>query len=154
VLISRHNYVIPHVFSLTEPCSNNISEYNALLIGMQLTEEIGVKNLKVYGDSKLIANQVHGEYEVRHEDLVPYHNATIIIAEKFENFYIDHVPRQQNAHALAFIVTLLALLAGTTEKVLVYSHDLYCCKFSLEDSRTPRGPSSQRGSWYFDKSRA
>ena len=44
---------------------------------MQLAEEIGVKNLEAYGDSKLIVNQVHGDYEVRHEDLVPYHNATI-----------------------------------------------------------------------------
>ena len=139
VLISPHNYIILRAFSLTKSYSNNISEYNALLIEMQLAEEIGVKNLEAYGDSKLIINQVRGEYEVRHEDLVPYHNATIIIAEKFENFYIDHVPRQQNAHALAFIVALLALLAGTTETVLVYSHDLYCCKFSLEDSRTPRG---------------
>ena len=60
---------------------------------MQLAKEFGVKNLKAYRDSKLIINQIRGEHEVRHEDLVPYHNATII-AEKFENFYIDHVPRQ------------------------------------------------------------
>jgi len=60
---------------------------------MQLAEEIRVKNLEAYGDSKLIVNQVRWEYEVWHEDLVPYHNAAIIMAEKFENFYIDHVPR-------------------------------------------------------------
>jgi len=52
VLISPHNYVIPHAFSLTELCSNNVSEYNALLIGMQLAKEIRVKNLEAYGDSK------------------------------------------------------------------------------------------------------
>ena len=34
VLIFPHNCVIPCAFSLTEPCSNNVSEYNALLIGM------------------------------------------------------------------------------------------------------------------------
>ena len=51
---------------------------------MQLAEEIGVKNLEAYVDSKLIINQVRGEYEVRHEDLVSYHNATIDIAEKFK----------------------------------------------------------------------
>ena len=44
---------------------------------MQIVDEIGVKNLKAYGDLKLIINQVRGEYEVRHEYLVPYHNATI-----------------------------------------------------------------------------
>ena len=46
---------------------------------MQIADEIGVKNLEAYGDSKLIANQVNGEYEVRHEDLVPYFNTTISI---------------------------------------------------------------------------
>ena len=62
------------------------------------------------------------------------------MAEKFENFYIDHVPCQQNAHAdtLASLATSLALPVGATERVLVYSRDLYCCKFALEDSRTPR----------------
>jgi len=53
-----------------------------------IVDEIGVKNLKAYGDSKLIVNQVRGEYEVRHEDLVPYFNATISMAKKFGNFYI------------------------------------------------------------------
>ena len=38
VLISPHNYVILRAFLLTEPCSNNVLEYNALLIGMQIAE--------------------------------------------------------------------------------------------------------------------
>jgi len=76
VLIFPHNYVIPRAFSLTESCSNNILEYNTLLIGMQLAEELGVKDLESYDDSKLNINQVHEEYEVWHEDLVPYDNAT------------------------------------------------------------------------------
>jgi len=123
---------------------------------MQLAEEIVVKNLEGYGDSKLIVNQVCGEYEVWHEDLVPYHNTTIIMAEKFEKFYIDHVPYQQNAHAdaLASLAASLALPTRAIEKVLVYNRDLYCCKFALEDSNSKRRPSSQRGSWDFDKSRA
>ena len=64
VLISPHDYVISRAFSLTEPCSNNVLEYNALLIGTQLAKEIEVKNLNVYSDSKLIVNLACGEYEV------------------------------------------------------------------------------------------
>ena len=56
--------MILHAFSLTESCFNNVAEYNALLIGMQLVEEIGIKHLEAYGDSKLIVNQVCSEYEV------------------------------------------------------------------------------------------
>ena len=83
---------------------------------MQIVEEIGVKNLKAYSDSKIIVNQVRGEYEVQHEDLLPYHNTIIDMAEKFKNFYIDHVLHQQNAHAdaLASLAT-----AGATERVLI-----------------------------------
>ena len=135
VLVSPQNYVIPRVFSLTEPFSNNVAEHNALLIGMQIADEIGVKNLEAYGDSKLIVKQVRGEYEVRHEDLVPYFNATISMAERFGNFYINHIPRQQNTHAdaLASLTTSLALPAGVVEKILVYSHDLYCPRITFED---------------------
>ena len=61
---------------------------------MQLVEEIGVKHLEAYSDSTLIVNQVCREYEVWHEDLVPYHNATINMAEKFKSFYINHIPHQ------------------------------------------------------------
>ena len=108
---------------------------------MQIVDEIGIKNLEAYGDSKLIVNQIRGEYEVKYEDLVPYHNATIYMAEKFGNFYIDHVPRQQNAHAdaLAFLAASLALPAGKTKKVLVYSHDLYYLKLALKDDQMSIG---------------
>ena len=64
VLVSLQNYVIPRAFLLTEMCSNNIAEYNALLSGMQIADEIGIKNLKAYCDSNLIVNQARGEYEV------------------------------------------------------------------------------------------
>ena len=60
VLVSLQNYVIPPAFSLTELCSNNVAEYNTLLFRMQIIDEIGVKNLEAYGDSKLIVNQFAG----------------------------------------------------------------------------------------------
>jgi len=91
VFISPQNHVLPRAFSLTEPCSNNVTEYNALLIGLQLAYEMGVRYLKAYGDSKLIINQVKGEYEVRRADLVPYYHAVIKMANLFDGFYIGHV---------------------------------------------------------------
>jgi len=92
VFISPQNHVLPRAFSLTESCSNNVAKYNALLIGLQLTHEIGVRYLEAYGDSKLIVNQVNGEYQVRHEDLVPYYHAVIKMANSFDGFYIGHGP--------------------------------------------------------------
>src|SRR3954465_7576522 len=36
VLVSPHHHVIPRAFTLTKPCSNNVAEYNILLIGMKI----------------------------------------------------------------------------------------------------------------------
>ena len=60
---------------------------------------------------------------------------------RYKNFYIDHVPRQQNTHAdvLASLAASLALPAGAAEKVLIYNHDLYCLKLDLKNDQTPAG---------------
>ena len=34
VFVSLYNHVLARAFSLTKPCSNNVTEYNALLIGL------------------------------------------------------------------------------------------------------------------------
>jgi len=65
-----------------------VAEYNALLIGLQLTHEMGVHYLEAYGDSKLIINQFKGEYEVCHRDLVPYYHAVIKMTNLFDGFYM------------------------------------------------------------------
>jgi len=91
-------------------------EYNALLIGLQLAHEMEVHYLEAYGDSKLLVNQVKGEYEVRHENLIPYHHAVIKIVNSFDGFYIGHVSRFQNTKAdtLAILAATLALQIDTT----------------------------------------
>ena len=63
------------------------------------------------------------------------------MAERFKNFYIHHIPRQQNAHAdaLASPAASLALPVRAVEKVLIYSYDLYCPRFILKDDQTPTG---------------
>src|SRR4051812_38442375 len=50
------------------------------------------------------------------------------LAQKFISFYVEHLPRQQNAHAdaLASLATSLALLPGTSEKIWICTHDFFC----------------------------
>src|SRR3954469_20569898 len=50
------------------------------------------------------------------------------LAQKFKNFDVEHLPRRQNAHAdaLASLATSLALPPGATEKIWIYTHDLFC----------------------------
>ena len=93
--------MIPHSFLLTEACSNNVAEYQALIIGMEIAQEIGIQKIEVRGDSQLVVKQIKGIYEVRKPDLVPYHQKAIEISSLFRKFDIVHVPRAQNAQANA-----------------------------------------------------
>ncbi|XXG68190.1 hypothetical protein AAC387_Pa06g1334 [Persea americana] len=52
ILFVRPNkYMIPHAFSLLEPCSNNEAEYQALIIRLELALESGITMLEAFGDS-------------------------------------------------------------------------------------------------------
>ncbi|KAA0041945.1 uncharacterized protein E5676_scaffold306G001560 [Cucumis melo var. makuwa] len=72
VFISLEKHMLPYSFALAELCSNNVAEYQALIIGLQIALEIGVSFIEIYGDSKLIINQLSLQYDVKHEDLKPY----------------------------------------------------------------------------------
>ncbi|MFG1569929.1 ribonuclease HI family protein [Staphylococcus aureus] len=87
VLITPDGLVIHRAYSLLEPCTNNVAEYNALIIGLQLARHLGVNHLEAYGDSKMIVNQIRGLYEVQHEDLVPYHQAAVDIISTFSGIF-------------------------------------------------------------------
>jgi hypothetical protein len=48
--ITPEGHMIPHSLSLTESCSNNVAEYQALIMGMEMAHEIGIDHLEVCGD--------------------------------------------------------------------------------------------------------
>jgi len=95
---------------------------------------MGVQYFEAYGDSNLIINQVKGEYEVHHEDLIPYHHVDIQLANTFEFFYISHVSLLQNtnADALAALAAILVLPADTNYYLTVSTCHLFCPKYDLE----------------------
>nr|GEW35214.1 reverse transcriptase domain-containing protein [Tanacetum cinerariifolium] len=57
--------------------TNNVAEYEALIAGFRLVEEIGVKNLQANMDSRLVANQVDGTYIVKEANMILYLEKTI-----------------------------------------------------------------------------
>ena len=97
---------------------------------------MGVTYLEAYGDSKLSVNQIKGEYEVRHEELIPYHHAAIQLANTFDGFYISHVSHLQNtkADALSMLAATLALPADSSYHLTVATHHLFYLKYGLEVS--------------------
>ena len=70
VLPQRH--ILPYSFVLSERCSNNVVEYQALIIGLQMVIEMKTTSLEICGNSKLVINQILALYEVKSDGLIPY----------------------------------------------------------------------------------
>ncbi|CAM8912699.1 unnamed protein product [Rhodiola kirilowii] len=121
VFVSPENHLLPFSFTLTQLCSNNMAEYQALLLGLQMARQIRIDEMDIYGDSQLVINQVLGEYEVRKDDLIPYHRHATQLLNEFDSISIGHVPRSANklADALANLAANLALGAEETMSIPV-----------------------------------
>ncbi|KAK4385721.1 hypothetical protein Sango_2696100 [Sesamum angolense] len=74
VFFTSEGEVLPYSFTLTQNCSNNIADYQALILGLEIVVDAKQLPLKVYGDSQLVVNQLLGLYEVKKPELLPYHN--------------------------------------------------------------------------------
>uniref|UniRef100_A0A2N9E6Y6 Uncharacterized protein n=1 Tax=Fagus sylvatica TaxID=28930 RepID=A0A2N9E6Y6_FAGSY len=111
VFVSPQKHMLPFAFRLNEPCSNNVAEYQALIAGLQMALDMKISYLEVYGDSKLVINQLLTHYEVRNEGLVPYFRLATRLIEEFDGISLEHIPRSENkiADALANLATTLAL---------------------------------------------
>ena len=59
-------------FKLEFSCSNNTAEYEAYLTGLDTTLEMGIKHLRVMGDSNLVACQTKGSFSLKEPSLIPY----------------------------------------------------------------------------------
>ncbi|XP_057481966.1 uncharacterized protein LOC130768877 [Actinidia eriantha] len=111
VFLTPEGDVLPYAFTLTQLCSNNEAEYQALILGLEMAIDMKQLRLKLYGDSKLIINQLLNIYEVRKPELVPYYNYATRMIGWLGGVTLEHVSRTKNrqADALAKLASSLAL---------------------------------------------
>ena len=58
LLISPTGQWVPLSFKLEYEATNNVAEYEALLLGLQIARSMNIQSLKVLGDSELVVRQV------------------------------------------------------------------------------------------------
>ena len=106
MLVSPKKHILPYSFALTQLCYNNMAEYQALILSLQMALKMGIKDLDVYDDSKLVINQLLEEYKVKKKDLVSYHMHTCQIIDRVDTVKLEHIPWSANkmAEALANLV--------------------------------------------------
>ena len=93
-----------HSYKLNFQCTNNIAEYEALLLGLQMLKKLGAKRISVHGDSELVIKQVKGLYATKHARLRVYMNVVLDFLRNFEEYDLALIPINENvlANDLAF----------------------------------------------------
>nr|GEW30929.1 reverse transcriptase domain-containing protein [Tanacetum cinerariifolium] len=71
--------------------SNNEAEYEALVAGLWIATQMGVKNIQVNVDSKLVANQVLGTYVAKEDNMIKYLEIVKGLVNGFTTFSISQV---------------------------------------------------------------
>ena len=79
--------------------TNNVAEYRAVLLGLELARELGARDVEVVNDSELVARQIGGQYKVKHPGLRPLHAEVMEALRGFDRWSVRNVPRAGNARA-------------------------------------------------------
>ena len=81
--------------------TNNYAEYQALLVGIKVCIKYDIKEVNIYGDSKLVIEQVKGNWKVKSDTLRPIYLEIQkhITPEYFTKITFNHVRRHLNKRA-------------------------------------------------------
>ena len=76
--------------------TNNVAEYQALILGLREAVRLGARKLQVFADSELLVRQLNGQYRVKAPHLLPLWRLAKNELQNFEAYTVSHVPRAEN----------------------------------------------------------
>jgi ribonuclease HI len=127
-----------YVLRLHFLASNNVAEYEALVNGLRIAIELGVRRLDVRGDSHLVIDQVMKNSHCHDPKMEAYYDEVRRLEDKFYGLELNHVARGYNetADELAKIAS-----GRTTVPPDIFSRDLHQPSVKTDDM--PEAPSAQ-----------
>jgi len=99
VVVSPKNDKAKHKFQISQFCSNNKAEYEALITGLEIALELGARFIEIRGDSELVLRQLTKEYKCVNENLVMYYTMANVLLKRFTHVETRHLPRIENQEA-------------------------------------------------------
>src|SRR3954470_7757452 len=66
--------------------TNNVAEYQALILGLGEALKLGIRKVAVFLDSQLLVRQLTGRYRVRHPDMLRLHEQARGLLAQFESW--------------------------------------------------------------------
>jgi len=80
-------------------CTNNVAEYEGLLLGLRKARALGARRLTIKSDSELITNHIGKTYRALNPELAKYLAAVHSMEKYFLGFSMRSFPRTQNKQA-------------------------------------------------------
>ena len=99
VLIDANGRVIAELTKFLGTATNNIAEYTGLIVGLEEAKRLGIDDLDVRMDSKLVVEQMRGIWKIKHPNLKPLALRAGALFATFPKRTIAHVPREENGIA-------------------------------------------------------
>ena len=99
VASSQAGEVVGEASEYIGEATNNVAEYRAVLLGLELARSLGASQVEVVNDSELVARQIGGQYKVKHAGLKPLFLETMKALRAFDRWAVRNVRREQNVRA-------------------------------------------------------
>jgi ribonuclease HI len=90
---------LQYVLQIHFRASNNVAKYEALVHGLKLAKEIGIRRILYFGDSDLVVHQVSGEWDTKDANMASYRFYVQQLCGFFEGCEFHHVSRANNDEA-------------------------------------------------------
>jgi ribonuclease HI len=96
----KHRYAACFSFALeSDRCTNNVAEYEAVILGLHKLQALGVTTCIIKIDSKVVTSQVEKDYAAKDPALIQYLTAVSSLERQFKGFTLQHVDRAKNDEA-------------------------------------------------------
>jgi ribonuclease HI len=99
VLVAPSKVRTCYAIKLDFSCTNNIAEYEALLLGLRKLKAMGIRRAILKTDSQVISGHVDKSSEARDPKIEKYLDGVRRMEASFEGFSIKNIPRGENEHA-------------------------------------------------------
>jgi ribonuclease HI len=92
--------------------TNNQAEYEAILKGLQLLQEVKAESVEIFGDPQLVINQLIGLYERKDDILKGYYDECQKLLEDFPLTSLQHIPRESRSQSTSSKCIRLSSVSG------------------------------------------
>lgn len=99
VLSTPEGRVVARIGKFLGIQTNNVAEYEGVIIALEKALEIGARDLEIRADSMLVIMQLRGEWKLKHPGLKPYFDKARELLRRFDRTNLQHVRRELNAEA-------------------------------------------------------